>query len=43
VKVSPFAGKPADACDTDHDRHGVVTRSAGLLPQLWSTRRLKPR
>jgi phosphoglucomutase len=20
------------ACDTDHDRHGVVTRSAGLLP-----------
>ena len=22
----------AIACDTDHDRHGVVTRSAGLLP-----------
>jgi len=22
----------AAACDTDHDRHGVVTRSAGLLP-----------
>ena len=22
----------AVACDTDHDRHGVVTRSAGLLP-----------
>ncbi|HEX7731966.1 MAG TPA: phosphoglucomutase (alpha-D-glucose-1,6-bisphosphate-dependent) [Rhodanobacter sp.] len=22
----------ACACDTDHDRHGVVTRSAGLLP-----------
>jgi phosphoglucomutase len=22
----------AFACDTDHDRHGVVTRSAGLLP-----------
>ena len=21
----------AFACDTDHDRHGVVTRSAGLL------------
>ncbi len=20
------------ACDTDHDRHGIVTRSAGLLP-----------
>jgi phosphoglucomutase len=24
--------KIAWACDTDHDRHGVVTRSAGLLP-----------
>jgi phosphoglucomutase len=22
----------AVACDTDHDRHGIVTRSAGLLP-----------
>jgi phosphoglucomutase len=22
----------ASACDTDHDRHGIVTRSAGLLP-----------
>src|SRR5487761_2689343 len=22
----------AIACDTDHDRHGIVTRSAGLLP-----------
>jgi phosphoglucomutase len=22
----------AYACDTDHDRHGIVTRSAGLLP-----------
>lgn len=22
----------AFACDTDHDQHGVVTRSAGLLP-----------
>ncbi len=22
----------AFACDTDHDRHGVVTRSSGLLP-----------
>ena len=22
----------AFACDTDHDRHGVVTREAGLLP-----------
>jgi phosphoglucomutase len=22
----------AFACDTDHDRHGIVTRSAGLLP-----------
>src|SRR5204863_1201128 len=22
----------AFACDTDHDRHGVVTRGAGLLP-----------
>ena len=20
------------ACDTDHDRHGIVTKSAGLLP-----------
>jgi phosphoglucomutase len=23
----------AFACDTDHDRHGIVTRSAGLLPR----------
>jgi phosphoglucomutase len=22
----------ATACDTDHDRHGIVTKSAGLLP-----------
>ena len=22
----------AFACDTDHDRHGIVTKSAGLLP-----------
>ncbi|MCB0581317.1 MAG: alpha-D-glucose phosphate-specific phosphoglucomutase, partial [Phaeodactylibacter sp.] len=22
----------AFACDTDHDRHGIVTRSAGLMP-----------
>ena len=22
----------AFACDADHDRHGIVTRSAGLLP-----------
>ena len=22
----------AFACDTDHDRHGIVTQSAGLLP-----------
>ena len=22
----------AFACDTDHDRHGIVTTSAGLLP-----------
>jgi phosphoglucomutase len=22
----------AFACDTDHDRHGVVTRSVGLMP-----------
>ena len=22
----------AFACDTDHDRHGIVTHSAGLLP-----------
>ena len=22
----------AFACDTDHDRHGIVTRSAGLVP-----------
>ena len=39
---SPYAMKPlidiknrfevAWACDTDHDRHGIVTRSAGLLP-----------
>lgn len=20
------------ACDTDHDRHGIVTKSSGLLP-----------
>ena len=24
--------KVAFACDTDHDRHGIVTKSAGLLP-----------
>ena len=24
--------KIAFACDTDHDRHGIVTRSAGLMP-----------
>jgi phosphoglucomutase len=24
--------KIAVACDTDHDRHGIVTKSAGLLP-----------
>ena len=39
---SPFAMQPliahkdrfdiAFACDTDHDRHGIVTPSAGLLP-----------
>jgi phosphoglucomutase len=39
---SPYAMQPlialkdrfdiAFACDTDHDRHGVVTRTAGLLP-----------
>ena len=39
---SPFAMQPlialkddfdiALACDTDHDRHGIVTRTAGLLP-----------
>jgi phosphoglucomutase len=39
---SPYAMQPlialkdrfdiAFACDTDHDRHGVVTRAAGLLP-----------
>ncbi len=39
---SPYAMQPliglrdqfdvAFACDTDHDRHGVVARSAGLLP-----------
>ena len=39
---SPFAMQPlidikdrfevAWACDTDHDRHGIVTRGAGLLP-----------
>src|ERR1051326_5612920 len=39
---SPYAMQPlidlkdrfevAWACDTDHDRHGIVTRSAGLLP-----------
>ncbi len=39
---SPYAMQPlialkdrfqiAAACDTDHDRHGIVTRSAGLLP-----------
>ena len=39
---SPFAMKrlidlkndyrAAFACDTDHDRHGIVTKSAGLLP-----------
>ncbi len=39
---SPYAMRPlialkdrldvAVACDTDHDRHGIVTKSAGLLP-----------
>jgi phosphoglucomutase len=39
---SPYAMRPlvglkdrfdiAFACDTDHDRHGIVTKSAGLLP-----------
>jgi phosphoglucomutase len=39
---SPYAMQPliglkdrfdiAFACDTDHDRHGIVTRSAGLVP-----------
>src|SRR5512140_3505466 len=39
---SPYAMQPliglkdrfeiAFACDTDHDRHGIVTRSGGLLP-----------
>ena len=39
---SPYAMQPllgqkdrfdvAFACDTDHDRHGIVTRAAGLLP-----------
>jgi phosphoglucomutase len=39
---SPYAMQPliglkdrfeiAFACDTDHDRHGIVTRSSGLLP-----------
>jgi phosphoglucomutase len=39
---SPYAMQPliaskdrfdiAFACDTDHDRHGIVTRSAGLMP-----------
>jgi len=39
---SPFVMQPlialkdrfdiAFACDTDHDRHGIVTRTAGLLP-----------
>jgi phosphoglucomutase len=39
---SPYAMRPVIAlkdrfdvtfaCDTDHDRHGIVTRSAGLLP-----------
>jgi len=39
---SPYAMQPlialkgrfdvAFACDTDHDRHGIVTKSAGLLP-----------
>jgi len=39
---SPYAMQPliaskdrfdiAFACDTDHDRHGIVTRSTGLLP-----------
>src|SRR4029077_10889911 len=24
--------KVAFACDTDHDRHGIVTKSSGLLP-----------
>src|SRR5438552_3149636 len=41
-RSSPYAMQPlieikdrfevAWACDTDHDRHGIVTRSAGLLP-----------
>jgi phosphoglucomutase len=30
LKRIPF--EIAFACDTDHDRHGIVTRSAGLLP-----------
>jgi hypothetical protein len=29
---SPDRFDIAFACDTDHDRHGVVTRNAGLLP-----------
>jgi hypothetical protein len=37
-RIDPRAGKPAEpampvdvawACDTDHDRHGVVTGGAG--------------
>ena len=28
----------AFACDTDHDRHGIVTRSAGLLPPITTFR-----
>jgi phosphoglucomutase len=37
ITVHPFVGKPVApsmlvACDTDHDRHEIVTRSAGLLP-----------
>ena len=33
TQISPLAGKPdvAFACDTDHDRHGIVTRSYGLM------------
>src|SRR3984893_6584486 len=26
----------AFACDTDHDRHGIVTRTSGLLPPIHS-------
>jgi len=30
----------AFACDPDHDRHGIVTRSAGLLPPIITFRSL---